>query len=74
VIWDKPHSLSLEITRLSGTGIVRENKGLFWFLSFGLGILGALLFIIPNVITLGPPGIKNNGIFLNSVTNRGFLG
>ncbi len=74
VIWDKPHSLSAEIAKSAGTGIVKENKGLFWVLTFGLGILGSLLFIIPNVITLGPPGIKNNGVFLKAATSRGWIG
>ena len=71
VIWSKPHSLSYGIAKSAGAGIVKENKSLFWFLSFGLGILGSLLFIIPNVITLGSAGIKNNGVFLNAATNRG---
>ncbi|PWI30828.1 FeS-binding protein [Flavobacteriaceae bacterium LYZ1037] len=74
VIWDKPHSFSYEIAKKSGTGIIKEHKGLFWWLTFGLGILGALLYIIPNVITLGPPGIKNNGIWLHAATNRGWIG
>ena len=74
VIWEKPHSFSYQLAKNAGTGLVKENKGLFWFLTFGLGIIGALLFIIPTVITLGPAGIKNNGIFLNAATNRGWIG
>ncbi len=74
VIWSKPHSFAYELAKDSGKGIVKDNKGLFWWLTFGLGIIGALLFIIPNVITLGPKGIKNNGIFLSSATNRGWIG
>ncbi len=69
VIWDKPHSFSYQLAKESGTGIVKENKGFFWWLTFGLGIIGALLFIIPNVVLLGPKGIKNNGIFHSSATN-----
>ncbi len=74
VIWTSPHSFSYEIIKSSGKGAVRENKVLWWFLTFGLGIIGALLFIIPTVITLGPPGIKNNGVFFNNATNRGWIG
>lgn len=74
VIWDKPHSFSFEIAKQAATGKITENKGLFWLLTFGLGILGALLFIIPNVVVLGGPGIKNNGIFLSSATSRGWIG
>jgi Pyruvate/2-oxoacid:ferredoxin oxidoreductase delta subunit len=74
VIWDKSHSFSYQLAKISGKGVVFENKVLFWWLTFGLGILGSLLFIIPNMILLGPKGIKNNGIFLNSATNRGWIG
>ena len=45
-----------------------------WFLTFGLGIIGALLYIVPDVVLLGKPGIKNDGIFLNAATNRGWIG
>lgn len=74
VIWDKPHSFSYELAKSAGTGIIEENKGVFWWLTFGLGIIGALLYIIPTVITLGPPGIKNNGVFHSKATNRGWIG
>ncbi|MCB0462451.1 MAG: 4Fe-4S binding protein [Flavobacteriaceae bacterium] len=74
VIWDKPHSFSYEIAKQAGSGLVKENKWLFWWLTFGLGILGALMYIIPNVIAKGPPGIKNNGIWFNAATNRGWIG
>ena len=74
VIWDKPHNLSYELIKSSGTGVVTENKGLFWWLTFGIGILGSLLFILPNVILLGKPGIKNNGIYQSAATNRGWIG
>lgn len=74
VIWDKPHNLSYELIKPSGKGIVYENKGLFWLLTFWLGIIGALLFILPNVILLGGPGIKNNGIYHSTATNRGWIG
>ncbi|MDT8410873.1 MAG: 4Fe-4S binding protein [Vicingaceae bacterium] len=74
VIWDKPHNLSYELIKPSGKGFVYENKGLFWLLTFGLGIIGALLFILPNVILMGGPGIKNNGIYHSTATNRGWIG
>jgi len=38
-----------------------------------LGIIGALLFILPNFVLLGKAGIKNNGIYLEASTNRGFI-
>nr|WP_298992511.1 4Fe-4S binding protein [uncultured Polaribacter sp.] len=72
-IFGKPHTLSYEIAKKSGKGIIKENSGLLWFLTFGLGIIGALLFILPNVILLGKPGIKNDHIYQNSATNRGLM-
>ncbi len=72
-IYGKPHTLSYELAKKSGSGFVTENRGLLWLLTFGFGIVGALFFILPNVILLGKPGIKNNGIYLNSATNRGFI-
>ena len=72
-IWGKPHTLSYNLAKKAGSGFVKENNGLMWVLTFGLGIIGALLFIIPNLILLGKPGIKNDGIFLDSATNRGWI-
>ena len=73
-IFGKPHSLSYELAKKAGKGLNAERTALMWFLTFGLGILGALLFIVPDVILLGRPGIKNNGIYLNTATNRGWIG
>ena len=57
----------------SGSGFIVENKGVMWFLTFGLGIIGALMFIIPNVVLLGDKGIKNNGIYHENATNKGWI-
>jgi Pyruvate/2-oxoacid:ferredoxin oxidoreductase delta subunit len=73
IIYEKPHTLSFTILKKSGTGFIVENKGLLWLLTFGLGIIGALLFILPNVILLGKEGIKNDGIYHKSSTNRGWI-
>ena len=72
-IYGKPHTLSYELAKKAGKGYVKENGSTVWWLTFGLGILGALLFILPNFILLGPAGIKNNGIYLESSTNRGWI-
>ena len=73
-IGGKPHSLSFALAKKAGKGWAAEHTGIMWFLTFGLGIIGALLFIVPDVILLGKPGIKNNGIFLDAATNRGWIG
>lgn len=72
-IYGKPHTLSFDLAKIAGTGFVKENAVLVWWLTFGLAIIGALLFILPNFKTLGKPGIKNNGIYLESSTNRGWI-
>ena len=73
VIWTKPHSLAYQLVKSSGNGIIVENKLKFWFLSFGLAILGVLLFMLPAIHLKGPPGIKNNHIYHSSATNRGWI-
>ncbi len=72
-IYGKPHTLSYEIAKKAGSGFVKENAGLLWWLTFGLAIIGALFFILPNVILLGRPGIKHNGIYHEASTNRGWI-
>ncbi|WP_298487677.1 4Fe-4S binding protein [uncultured Maribacter sp.] len=61
------------IRKKSGYGFIPENKGLMWFLTFGLGIIGALMFILPQVVTLGKKGIKNDHIYHQSSTNKGWI-
>ena len=55
------------------TGVAHEQPVLFLFLSVGLIVVGALLFILPQ-IKEAPAGIKNNGNFSSSVTSRGMVG
>jgi len=66
-------AMSFSLAKKSGKGFIVENRGLMWFLTFGLGIIGALLFILPQLKLLGPPGIKNNGVYHNPATNRGWI-
>ncbi len=72
-IYGKPHTLSYDLAKRAGSGFVKDNPALMWWLTFGLSIIGALLYILPNVILLGAPGIKNNGIYHKSATNRGWI-
>ena len=44
----------------------------FFWLSFGVGLLGALLYQLPNTRRL--PGIKNDGIFFSPNKSRGWIG
>ncbi len=73
VIYTKATDMAAEIGKRAGTGFIAENRGLMWWATFGLGILGALMFILPNVVLLGAKGIKNNGIYHRNATNRGWI-
>lgn len=66
-------SISFTLAKKAGSGFVKENAGPMWFLTFGLGILGALMFIFPNLVLLGQPGIKNDHIYHQASTNRGWI-
>ena len=73
VVYTNARDFAGSIAKKSGVGFIAENKGLMWFLTFGLGIIGALLFILPQVVLLGAKGIKNDGIYHQSSTNRGWI-
>ncbi|MCA6074134.1 4Fe-4S binding protein [Fulvivirga sedimenti] len=65
-------SINLALNRHGSTGTLQEYR-LPWLLgTIGLGILGALMYILPKSRQL--PGIKNNGIFRHPNTNRGWIG
>lgn len=72
-IYSSASDLTAAIAKKSGSGFIAQSKWLMWFLTFGLGIIGALLFILPNVVLLGKKGIKNDGIYHQSSTNRGWI-
>ena len=64
--------LKYSLTKASAMGPVNDRPALFLFLTFGLCIAGALLYILPKLQY--PPGIKNNGNFFNPMKNTGWLG
>lgn len=77
--WDKimytsDKELTLKLTRASSHGWIPEHKSLLFLLTFGLGIIGSLMFILAELKLGGPAGIKNNGIYHNPATNRGWIG
>lgn len=64
--------LKYRLTKASALGPVKSNPGLFLFLTYGLCIIGAMLYILPKLES--QPGIKNNGNFFNPMKNTGWLG
>ncbi len=73
LIYDNKYT-KFDLAKAASQGIVKENKSLFLLATFGLGILGSLLFIITALFLDPIAGIKNNGIYLSSATNRGWVG
>lgn len=73
--WDKViyDDYVASLTKASTGGLVVESTTLLFFLVFGVGLMGALLFILPKA-SLEPAGIKNNGIFQDALNNRGWIG
>ncbi|MDX2301182.1 MAG: 4Fe-4S binding protein [Microscillaceae bacterium] len=61
------------LTKHSSTGLVAQNAGLFFLITFITAAFGALLYILPQIQD-GPPGIKNNHIFTHAATNAGWIG
>ena len=64
--------LTYSLTKASAAGPIKNNPVLFLFLTIGLCIIGALMYILPKLQL--PPGIKNNGIFFNVMKNVQWLG
>lgn len=51
----------------------KSNSGLWFFLTFGLIAIGSILYNLTNLKLLGAAGIKNDGIYHNSLTNKGWI-
>lgn len=64
--------LKYSITKAAAISPVKSNPTLYLFLTFGLCIIGSMLYILPKLKL--PPGIKNNGIFFNVMKNVQWLG
>lgn len=60
------------VTKAASTGFFSANSQLFFWLFLLLCVGGALLYILPAQRAL--PGIKNNGIYQDPATNRGWIG
>jgi ferredoxin-type protein NapH len=64
--------LKYSLTKASAISPIKSNPTLYLFLTIGLCIIGALLYILPKLQL--PAGIKNNGIFFNVMKNVKWLG
>ncbi len=73
LIYDNKY-VRYDIAKAASIGVVADNKWLFLFLTFGLGIIGSIMFIVSALFLEPVAGIKNNGIYLQAATNRGWVG
>lgn len=77
VIWlkaiKKHGDFSYPLVKASGYGFIVDHKVILFFLTFGIGIIGGLMFVLTSFALDGPAGIKNNGIFQNQATNKGWI-
>ncbi len=64
--------LKYALTKAASINPIKNNPALYLFLTFGLCIIGALLYILPKLKV--PAGVKNNGIFFNVMKNIQWLG
>ncbi len=62
----KKKDYTFEVVRAASLGLMPENKSLFLMLTFGLAILGGLIYALP--IFSQVPGIKNNQIYFDPMT------
>ncbi|MEM9552720.1 MAG: 4Fe-4S binding protein [Acidobacteriota bacterium] len=61
------------VVRAVERGPATGGETLWFWLTFGLGSLGAALYFLPRM-ALETPGIKNDGIWFSSMKARGWLG
>jgi ferredoxin-type protein NapH len=64
--------LTYSLTKVSAITPLKNRPVLFLFLTIGMCVSGAMLYILPKLKLI--PGIKNNGIFFNVMKNVGWLG
>ena len=74
VMWTPPADIALKLSQTASQSVAAKQKGLFFFLTFGLGIIGALIYIFATLSLQGKPGIKHDGVYHDSATNRGWIG
>lgn len=65
-------NLKFYLTKTASAGLVANSNLLLMLLTIVLGMVGALMYILPGARSL--PGIKHNGIFHSSNKNKGAIG
>ena len=66
-------NLLFSMTKASSQGLLKGNIKLWFFMSFGFMIIGAFAYFYGTYSKV-PAGIKNNQIFMDAITSKGWLG
>jgi len=74
VMWTSNKEFAFNLSKASSNGYIANHKWLMLLLTFGLGILGSLIFITQDLKLLGAPGIKNDAIYHTKLQNRSWVG
>lgn len=74
VMYGSAHDFAAPLVKEASQGMAATHSGLMLFLTFGLAVIGGLMYILPGVELQGPPGIKNDHIYHRSSTNKGWIG
>ena len=65
-------SARFPITKASSTGKIEAGRSLYFWLTFGLGVLGALMYILPKMRRA--PGIQHDHVYHSPMHSLGWLG
>jgi ferredoxin-type protein NapH len=68
----KQKDIKYKTAKGSAVGLIKDNLTWMFLLTFGLAILGALIYFYPKLQR--PAGIQNNGIMQSSLHSQGALG
>ncbi|WKV12034.1 4Fe-4S dicluster domain-containing protein [Marivirga harenae] len=70
---DNINSKAFTVAKKSEVGPVAQNPWLWLFLTIGVPIIGAIMYLLPR-LKIQHAGIKNDGIFHSALKNRGWIG
>lgn len=73
VVYVNPEELALEWSRQSINPEHPLKKTWAWFVVYGLAIMGGLLMVLAQGLKYKTAGIKHDGIYHKSATNRGWI-
>lgn len=71
-LYDDGGSL-LQLNKVFITSPANSNTLLWLFLTFGLAVIGSIAYNLANIKLLGPAGIKNDGIYRDAISSRGWI-